>query len=375
VNFLERPNRYARIIIFHLGEQLQGNIARALIRHLSNQCVIVNLYAPAECTIAAFYYRIVSADMDIPAFVPIGRCLPGRTAAILDFYGQQIIPDGRSTGEIFIGGIGIFAGYLNRPEDTARVLVDLPHRHGVFYRTGDIGRMTCQGELVFVGRTDFQVKLRGQRIELGEIETVIMRCSTHITNSVVVKLMHNDIEHLVAYVQTSAPLEAGVMRDTCMQYLPLYMVPSLFVLLDRFPLNPNGKLDRRALPTPDFSLLLSSHSVAGDQQPYTEREQQVSSIWCGILHMATMPSADTNFFQLGGNSLLLIALHHAYQSQFQQSVNISDLFRHATIARHAQLLDTHRITIESSWLPCRLTKGTSLQHMRILQSSCFVLPL
>jgi aryl carrier-like protein len=300
---------------------------------------------------------VKSIDKNIAESIPIGRCLPGRKVFILDNYGQQIIPDGRNTGEIFLGGIGIFGGYLNKPEESARVLVRLPNIDGIFYRTGDIGKINCDGELVFVGRTDFQVKLRGQRIELGEIETVIMRSSSQITNCVVIKLNHNNEEHLVAYLQTTAHLDNTMLRDDCIKHLPLYMVPSLFVLLHRFPLNPNGKLDRKALPSPDFSLLLSSNLTVGNEQPQTEMEQQVSSIWSQILHLKAIPPITTNFFQLGGNSLLLMKLHHKYQTQFHQSINISNLFRHATIIDHVQLLEEHQETIQTQWQSFHLNKG------------------
>ncbi|CAF3887584.1 unnamed protein product [Rotaria sp. Silwood1] len=299
------------------------------------------------------------AMMNIPDIVPIGRCLPGRKVFVLDKYGQQIMPDGRNIGEIFLGGIGIFSGYHNQPEESARVLVRLSDSDDIFYRTGDLGKINCNGELLFVGRTDFQVKLRGQRIELGEIEAVIMRLSSDITNCVVIKLNHNNEEHLVAYLQTIAQLDNNMLRDECIKYLPLYMVPSLFVLLDRFPLNPNGKLDRKALPSPDFSLLLSSNVTVVDDEPRTDIERQVSSIWSQILHLTMIPSINMNFFKLGGNSLLLMKLHHAYQTQFHYSVNISDLFRHSTIIDHAQLLQSQQLIIEPQWHSFHVSKGNN----------------
>ncbi|CAF5021252.1 unnamed protein product, partial [Rotaria sp. Silwood1] len=298
-----------------------------------------------------------SIDRNIPDIVPIGRCLPGRKVFVLDKYGQQIMPDGRNIGEIFLGGIGIFSGYHNQPEESARVLVRLSDSDDIFYRTGDLGKINCNGELLFVGRTDFQVKLRGQRIELGEIEAVIMRLSSDITNCVVIKLNHNNEEHLVAYLQTIAQLDNNMLRDECIKYLPLYMVPSLFILLDRFPLNPNGKLDRKALPSPDFSLLLSSNVTVVDDEPRTDIERQVSSIWSQILHLTMIPSINMNFFKLGGNSLLLMKLHHAYQTQFHYSVNISDLFRHSTIIDHAQLLQSQQLIIEPQWNSLHINKG------------------
>jgi hypothetical protein len=281
----------------------------------------------------------------IPEIVPVGRPMPGRQVMVLDDYGQQIIPDGRSIGEIYLGGVSIFSGYLNQPEESARVLVRLPQRDGVFYRTGDWGKINTQGQVVFVGRVDFQIKLRGQRIELTEIEAVIMRTSADITNCVVVKFDHDNVEHLVAYVETTTPAEVDKLRDECSKQLPLYMIPSLFVSLDHFPLNSNGKLDRKALPKPDFSLLLLSFdSMTSDEERRTEMERQVAVIWSRVLQLESIPSIGISLFKLGGNSLLLMKLHHIYQTQFQQSLDISDLFRRATIADHARLLEANQLT-------------------------------
>ncbi|UJR34792.1 hypothetical protein I4U23_027573 [Adineta vaga] len=140
------------------GEQLQGKTVKAIFNHLQSTCVLANIYAPAECTISALYYKIKFHDNDIPQIVPIGRCLPGRKVLVLDKWNTQVIPDGRNIGQIFLGGVGIFSGYLNDLEASEKVLVRFPNHDGVFYRTGDLARITPDGQLVFVGRIDFQVK-------------------------------------------------------------------------------------------------------------------------------------------------------------------------------------------------------------------------
>jgi hypothetical protein len=290
--------------------------------------------------------------------LPIGRPLAGYTCHVLDTYFQPVLCNDQ-VGQLFIGGEAVFGGYFNRADLTREALVLLPKKQGAFYKTGDLVRLNARtGVLHYVGRTDFQIKLRGQRIELGEIEAVIMRFSSQIINCVVVKWDHDNLEHLVAYVQTKVPLNIRMLREECTNHLPLYMVPSLFVLVDHFPLNPNGKLDRKAL-LPEFSLLLSSDPNVRDEQPQTEMERQVSSIWCQVLHLKSIPSTSISFFKLGGNSLLLMKLHHTYQTQFHQSINISDLFRRATIADHAQILETHHVTVEPQWQSFHITKGKS----------------
>jgi hypothetical protein len=229
----------------------------------------------------------------------------------------------------------------------------------MFYRTGDRGKINRQGQIVFVGRVDFQIKLRGQRIDLTEIEAVIMRTATSITNCVVLKLDHDNVEHLVVYVQSTTPTEIDKFRDECCKKLPLYMVPSLFIALDHFPLNSNGKLDRRALPKPDFSLLFRSfHSTRSDEQQRTEMERNIAAIWCHILHLESIPSTAISLFKLGGNSFLLMKLHHAYQTQFQQSLNISNLFRRSTIRDHARLLESNQLASSiSHWYSLNIIKG------------------
>ncbi|UJR34790.1 hypothetical protein I4U23_027571 [Adineta vaga] len=338
------------------GEQLQGKILRSVFSHLSVSCSLINVYAPAECTISALFYKMQPTDDDIPEIVPIGRCLPGRKVRVLDSYGQQVIPDGRNIGEIFLGGVGIFSGYLNDLEASEKVLVRFPNHDGVFYRTGDLARINPDGQLVFVGRIDFQVKLRGQRIELGEIEAEIMRSSSEITNCVVVKFTYENLDHLIAYVETKVQLNVNMLRDECSKHLPLYMVPSLFILMSDLPLNLNRKLDRKALPSPDFSLL-SSDTTKPDEQHRSDLERHISSIWCQVLGLKSIPSINISFFKLGGHSLLLMKLHHSYQTQFRQSIDISFLFRGTTIADHAHLLEERHVTLELPWHPLNITEG------------------
>ena len=328
------------------GEQLPGQVVRSIFNHLSPGCSLLNIYAPAECTVSAVYQRVESVDGEIP----IGRCLPGRQVALLDTYGQPVIPDGRSVGELYLGGVGVFGGYLNRPEDSARVLVRLPNRDGVFYRTGDLGKINARGQLIFTGRVDFQIKLRGQRIELSEIEAVLTNCA-------VVKVSHAGEEYLVAYVQTKVPLDVNMLHEQCAKKLPLYMIPSFFVPIDALPLNSSGKLDRSALPPPDFSLLLPSDSNSSDEHLRTDIERRVASIWCGILHRETIPSTTMSFFRLGGNSLLLIRLNLAYQREFQQSLNIGDLFRSTTMVDHIRFLEVQNASPASTWHTLNISEG------------------
>jgi acyl carrier protein len=309
------------------------------------------MFGPGECTIHSTHHLISDTDLHSSS-ISIGRPLPGYAFRVLDEYLQPVVPD--QVGEMFITGQSVFHGYLHRPDLTKAALITLDDDI-VYYRTGDLGRVDpSDGVLYYVGRKDFQVKLRGQRIELGEIETVLMEIAT---NCVVIKTTHFDIDHLVVYVQTTYSQQD--LRQHCLSRLPLYMVPSLFVILDHLPLNQNGKIDRKALPSPDFSLLSTLPNT--DEQPPTEIENRVQTIWSQVLsHLDSIPSISTSFFSLGGNSLSLMRLSHLYQTEFQHNINISELFRHATIVDHARLLEKYATKDDNSansWKSLNIIQG------------------
>jgi len=259
-------------------------------------------------------------------------------------------------GELLVSGVGLFSGYLGREDLNEKALVKINDH--IYYRTGDLVRLDNNGLIYYMGRKDHQIKLRGQRIELGEIESVIMRSSDDITNCLVVKIEHNNVDHLIAYVQTKTD-KVHRLRENCLKELPLYMVPSYFICIDRFPLNKNGKLDREALPKHDWSQIFTSlKSRSSLEQSLTDIEQQIMSIWCNLLHIDSIPSIETNFFQLGGNSLVLMRLQHIYQQQFKKSLDIRDLFRLSTITDHAYLIEIkQQPTSLSIWPSLNIMKG------------------
>ncbi|CAF1345789.1 unnamed protein product [Adineta steineri] len=230
---------------------------------------------------------------------------------IMNQYLQSSVTD--DEGELCVGGVGVFAGYLERDDLTAKALVEI------------------DGEMFY--KTDHQVKLRGQRIELGEIERCLLK--TSISACVVVKW--ND-DHLVAYVQTS-DIDEVQLREHCQSHLPPHMIPSLFVILDKLPLNPNGKIDRKLLPPPNFA---SMHLTNPHEHllPVNETEVIIHHIWCDLLKQ-TQISTNTNIFTLGGHSLMIMQLFNRYKTEFHLETNtlsITDLLRHPTIIDHAQLI-------------------------------------
>ena len=316
------------------------------------RCRVWNLYGPAEVTICCTTH-IVDLKMKTDT-VPIGLSLPNYYCYIKDHFLQNIIIN--QEGELFVGGVGVFAGYLGRDDLTAKALVEIDGE--MFYRTGDLVRMDHNGLLHYIGRKDHQIKLRGQRIELGEIERCLLSMP-FISGCVVMKWGD---DNLVAYVQSSTVNE-DELRAHCQLYLPPHMVPSFFIILDKLPLNSNGKIDRKQLPRPNPSslTLFSSSDI-----PHNNLEEKIQQIWLQVLRRVEHRiSTTTNFFSIGGHSLLFIELYHRYQSMFAfdtAELSIAPFLQRSTIEQHAKLLEripTHH-TLSTQWYTLNVIEGNDL---------------
>jgi amino acid adenylation domain-containing protein len=266
---------------------------------------------------------------------------------------QRVVPVGVK-GEIYFAGTGITQGYLNLPELTQEKYLMLDKQR--FYRTGDLGRLTAEGNLQVLGRADFQVQIRGLRIELADIESNL-NLHPGIVNSVVVaRLDQNQEQQLVAYfvaVDSDAVPRNKELRDFLETVLPQYMIPSQFVVLERFPLNLNGKIDRQALPTPE-SVKRSSFLA-----PRTEIEQQLVEIWAAVLHLEpTAIGIDDNFFALGGHSLLAATLSGQLEQAFQTKLPLAILFQMPTIEEQASFFASNSSTKSWSLMVPIQAKGT-----------------
>ncbi|CAF1539062.1 unnamed protein product [Adineta steineri] len=291
-------------------------------------CTVWNVYGPAEATIDCTVH-CVHVGNDAQS-IPVGRPLSNYRCMIMNQYLQSSTTTGE--GELFVGGVGVFAGYLERDDLTAKALLEIDGH--LFYRTGDLVTIDNNGLLHYQGRKDHQIKLHGQRIELGEIE----RCFLNITSVSACVVMKWKDDHLVAYVQ-SFNIGEKVLREHCQSHLPLHMIPSCFVILDKLPLNANGKIDRKLLPPPNLS---SIHLTDHDELllPINETEIIIHHIWCDLLKQNQI-STNKNIFTLGGHSLLIMQLFHQYKTQFHlepNTLSITDLFQHPTITDHAQLI-------------------------------------
>ena len=308
----------------------------------------VNTYGPTEATITATMY-------DIPEgltgpYVSIGRPLPHRTVYVLDKE-MQPTPIG-VPGELHIGGACLARGYLNRPELTAEKFISDPFssRPGArLYKTGDLVRYRPDGNLEFLGRLDHQVKIRGFRIELGEIEEVL-RSHSNVTEAVVIRREDlPGLEQLVAYVVGKKAAEGmqKELRVFMLKSLPEYMIPSVFVFLDKIPLTPNRKIDRNALPHPESKV----EENTSYEPPKDTIEKQLVEIWEEVLGVHPIGIHD-NFFELGGHSLLAMKLLLQIQKKINGSIVLSDIYQALTIEGFAGKLRNEELLHNISPIVC-----------------------
>ncbi|CAF1553562.1 unnamed protein product, partial [Adineta steineri] len=279
--------------------------------------------AVTEATIVSTFYRVHS--MTNTQSIPIGTPISNYRCMIINEYSQQSIPN--QDGELFIGGIGVFAGYLKRDDLTAKALIEIDGE--LFYQTGDLVTMDSNGLLHYQGRKDHQIKLHGQRIELGEIERCLLNIAS-ISDCVVMKWKD---DYLVAYVQSSDVNEQE-LREHCQSHLPPHMIPSFFIILDKLPLNQNGKIDRKHLPPPNFS---SSTDNRDGNVPRNTLEQQLQDIFGQAFHIES-PHVEIPFGQLGGTSLDAILALTLIRQQIWNKVDIGLLFTNPSVRQLAQAI-------------------------------------
>ena len=302
------------------------------------QCSIFNHYGPTETTVGVTTYQVDETMKDVRSVtLPIGRPLPNVQAYVLDRHLEPVPPG--VAGELYIGGKNVSRGYLNSPQLTAERFVPDPFSRSVgarLYSTGDISRYLADGQLEFLGRRDHQVKVRGFRIELAEIETTL-RKHEDVREAVVAAHTDKDRDtHLVAYVvpaEAQTPT-AGELRAFLKEKLPEYMVPYLYLFLDKLPLTRHGKVDRLALPRPEGTEReLDVPFVA----PRNAVEEVLSEIFAEVLSVERVGVND-NFFELGGHSLLATQLVSRVRKSFQPDLALRKIFEAPTVASLAAVL-------------------------------------
>jgi amino acid adenylation domain-containing protein/thioester reductase-like protein len=315
------------------GEQLQ--ITPAISQWLSKltDCTLHNHYGPSETHVATSF-NLNNSVQTWPLLPPIGRPIANTQVYILDRF-LQPVPVGVS-GELYIAGVLLARGYLNRPELTQEKFIHNPFEkagESRLYKTGDLARYLPDGNIEYLGRIDNQVKIRGFRIELGEIEAVLSQYTDVEACCAVVREDTPGDKRLVAYIvpQPEQRVSVNVVRSFLKEKLPEYMLPSAIVILEALPITSNGKLDRRALPTPDLQSQLLDKYVA----PRNPIEEILSLIWAQVLKVDLVGIHD-NFFELGGHSLRATQLVSRVRTNLKVELPLRSLFAAPTIAQLSQ---------------------------------------
>jgi len=337
------------------GERVSPASISAWQTCVGNYPPVINTYGPTEATVVATAYTI-PATGEVPSSVPIGTALTNALTYVLDSHLQPVsvgIP-----GELYIGGISLARGYLNRPALTAERFIPNPFTDGSnadamrLYKTGDLVRYSADGTLTFLQRIDNQVKLRGFRIELSEIENALLKHPQ--VRSAVVSVRSPSTEEntlaekqLVAYfVPYNTSTDTASLRNFLKEQLPSYMLPSAFVALSSIPLTLNGKVNRKALPEPNWNTVVEKKKDI--TTPKTLTEEMLASIWIDVLDIRVLAGREsqidihTNFFEIGGHSLAAVRLITQIRSVFQVELPLAALFEVGTIAKLASDIETQQ---------------------------------
>ncbi len=330
-NLIDGDARWDNVVALNMAGEPVPKIFKKQLDH--HKMEVRNLYGPSEDTTYSTFYRFKDDGSDnIPIGVPVGYT----QMYILD-KAKNILPVGVE-GEIYLSGHSVAKGYLNKEELTRERFTDNPFLPGYrMYRTGDVGKWLPDGQAEYAGRIDDQVKVRGYRIELGEIQFVIEQIEGIDQAVVVVKEINGD-QYLVAYWQSEQGIDEDAVKQVLRQKLPEFMVPSYCIALERIPLNSNGKVDKKQLPSPVF--VSKVETVA----PKTESQEQLFRLWQDTLQVHDFGILD-NFFDLGGHSLKATKLKALIARQLGKELTLNEIFQHPTIESQASLLDTKgRIT-------------------------------
>jgi amino acid adenylation domain-containing protein len=339
-----------RYVVFG-GEALDFNALKTWVaRHGLDAPQLINMYGITETTVHVTLYRISAEDMAEGGSI-IGRPISDLHIHIVDAQGQRV-PVG-IPGEMQVAGPGVTKGYLKRDDLTAEKFIANPYvdelplaaraHYQRLYRSGDLGRYLPDGNIEYLGRIDHQVKIRGHRIELGEIEAQISHIS-YIREAVVMVKGEAEDKVLVSYLLPIAghSVDTTALRLELSKTLPEYMIPAVFVSLEAWPLTPTGKVDKKALPEPQFGVALSTDYIA----PTTALEKAIESIWQQVLGIDQIGLHD-NFFEMGGHSLLAVKIVNLVEQEFAIKLPLASLFQAQTIAGMAELVQQN----EKGWSP------------------------
>ncbi len=349
-------NNLRRIVT--IGESLLPDLPLDWKNKFNHPAQIVNIFGQTETTGIITNFKVAENNFDTSSVVPIGEPIPETNVHILNPKDLSPVKIGE-IGELCISNPCVGKGYLNNPELTESKFV---HNHVSnnkypLYRTGDFARLSANGTIEYLGRSDQQVKVRGMRVELGEIESVILRKSAVKNVAVVPQTRSNLRTILIAFVssQKNEEIKADDLKSFVKDNLPPHMVPASFIILDDLPKNPNGKIDRKKLM--EYKVLEKEINLSEDTS-LSETEQNLISIWKKLLGINTILITDNFFDDLGGDSFLAVHIFLEIEKEFGKRMSVSNLYRTPTIETLARLVDTSSEEQEfHSLVPIRL--GTS----------------
>ncbi len=317
---------FEKIKLFLIGgESMDEQIVNSIFKH--SQGILYNMYGPTETTVWSTAAKITNGKE-----INIGTPIANTYVYILDEEGN-IVPPG-FTGEICISGDGVARGYVGRKELTESKFVKNPFlENEQIYHTGDLGRITSDNSIEYIGRQDFQTKIRGFRVELGEIESR-MREVDKIDAAVVIDKKNKDgVNSLYAYFEAKEKIDIKDLREQLATKLPDYMIPSYIAQIPQIPLTINLKVNRKSLPDISESI----ETGIAFEEPRNEVEKEVLKIWTSILEVKGMGIND-DFYQLGGNSILLIKLFSSLNKKYSTGLTVQELFDNRTIKKQAEIL-------------------------------------
>lgn len=312
--------------VFCSGEELTPDQRDRFHRRISAE--LHNLYGPTEAAVDVSYWPATPDDVSNP--LPIGFPVWNTSLQVRDEL-MRPVPAGLA-GHLYLGGVQLARGYLGRDDLTAASFITDPLDPAQrLYATGDLARLRDDGAVVYLGRSDHQVKLRGLRIELGEIEAAIMQTGLAQETVVLARQDGGGDKRLVAYVVGKPGYQPGRLRELLAAKLPAYMVPAAEIALDALPVTANGKLDRKALPAPVFA--------ASGRPPQTPTEQMLARAFMQVLHLPDLPAAEGDFFMLGGDSLSAVRLTQCITREIGRDPGLGTVFEHPVLALMAAALD------------------------------------
>lgn len=350
-----------RLRLAFLGGDWIALSAPGRIRTHFGDVQVVSVGGPTETTVWNIWYPVKNVQADWNS-IPYGRPIANTRYYVLDEKLQDC-PSGEP-GELCCSGVGLLKGYWHNDEQTRARTALHPRTGERIYRTGDRGRFMPDGEIEFLGRLDRQIKINGQRIELGEIEAILLRQSG-VKQAVVDAIDLEGQKKLAAYIvpenvpENGQPLQAHQLRTALESFLPAYMIPSSFLMMDALPLNANGKVDRSLLPAPVAAPVpVPTEPANGAPAVKQGMEEIILSVWKKALGVEHLGPTD-NFFDLGGDSILIVEVHAELQQTLNRKFSVTDLFQYPSIRALSNYLDGQGSQVASSEIAERIRKHRS----------------